>query len=58
MNQPKLIEPPSNELEKWKPLKSVEGVTVGWTCRECGRLFEADHVNSCSQQADTAKETK
>lgn len=34
--------PSVRELDSgyWVPLKSVEGKTVGWLCKFCGRLWE------------------
>ncbi len=60
VSQPKFNELPSSELEKYKPLKSVDGFIVGWICRECGRLFEADHRKDCSQAGapEEKKETQ
>ncbi len=35
----------------YRPLKSVDGTTVGYVCEECGRLSTASHRTQCAMQA-------
>ncbi len=50
--------PSTDEMDKYRPLKSVHGDIVGYTCVQCGRLREAPHKDDCSLLAkpEAAKE--
>ncbi len=52
---------PIQEMESnpfYRPLKSVEGMTVGYVCVECGRLHTAPHREGCSLAADDVPDFK
>ena len=44
--------PKPNEIEKYKPLLSIDGETVGYNCVGCGRLYEALHRDGCTLAKD------
>ena len=45
-------EPDPAIRDNYKPLKSVDGQTVGYVCIECGRLHTAPHLEWCTRQKE------
>lgn len=41
--------PTVEQSADYRPLKSVDDKTVGYVCRECGRLLNKEHFPHCSK---------
>jgi hypothetical protein len=42
--------PKPEEMAAYKELKMPDGTLVGYTCTDCGRLYEAPHLPDCQRE--------